>query len=60
MTAMAVIGGIAIVAVAAAALYDRRAQRRGARTGVSRTDIERREGWARPSSLDDNGSPTSS
>ena len=56
MIAMAVLGGIAVVAIAAAAFYDRREQRRGWRTGVSRTDIERREARAWPSWVDDDGS----
>jgi hypothetical protein len=53
MTAMAVLGGAAVVAVAAAAWYDHRARRRGWRTGVSRTDIEEREAKNWPSWVDD-------
>jgi len=56
MIAMAVLGGAAVVAVAAAAWYDHRARRRGWQTGVSKTDIEEREGRVRASQLEDHGS----
>ena len=53
MIVVAVLGGAAVVAVAAAAWYDHRARRHGSRVGVSRTDVEVREGWPRPSQIDD-------
>ena len=56
MIAMAVLGGIAVVAVAAAASHDRRAQRRGSRVGVLGTDIEKREASAWPSWISDDNS----
>jgi hypothetical protein len=56
MIAIAVLGGAAVVAVAAAAWYDHRARRRGSRVGVSRTDIEEREGSVGASRLEDHGS----
>jgi|307.fasta_scaffold3925390_1 hypothetical protein len=56
MIAMAVIGAIAIVSIAAAASYDRRAQRRGARVSVSGTDIEKREASRWPSWVSDDDS----
>jgi hypothetical protein len=56
MIAMAVLGGAAVVAVAAAAWYDHRARRHGSQVAVSRTDIEIREGRAGSSQLDDHGS----
>lgn len=56
MIAMAVLGGIAVVAVAAAASYDRRAQRRGSRVGVPGTDSEKREASAWPSWISDDDS----
>jgi hypothetical protein len=44
MIVLAVIGGIFVVGLAAAALYDRRARRRGLRAGVSTRDVEIRQG----------------
>jgi hypothetical protein len=43
MTWLAVFGGIVVASVAAAAWYDNRQRRRGARAGVSRTDLEKGE-----------------
>jgi hypothetical protein len=45
MVVLAVLGGTLVVGLAAAAFYDHRARRHGARVGVSRTDVEQREGW---------------
>jgi hypothetical protein len=49
MVVLAVIGGIVIATIAAAAAWDQRERRRGARTDVSRSDIEVREGERWPS-----------
>jgi hypothetical protein len=43
MAWLAVFGGIVSACVAAAAWYDNRQSRRGARAGISRTDIEQQE-----------------
>lgn len=48
MILLAVLGGTFVVGLAAAALYDHRARRRGERVGVSRIDIEEREGYRYP------------
>jgi len=56
MIAMAVIGGIAAVAITAGAWYDRRAQRRGSRAGVPGTEIEKREASPWPSWISDDDS----
>jgi hypothetical protein len=56
MIAMAVIGGIAAMAVAAGAWYDHRAQRRGSRVEVPRTDIQKREAPLWPSWISDDDS----
>jgi len=44
MTWLFVVGGVIVVCVGLAALYDRRQRRRGVRTDVSRYGMERREG----------------
>jgi hypothetical protein len=54
MIFLAVVGGIVVAVLAAAALYDHRARRHGWRVGVSTRDVEEREGSAWPSwPLDD-------
>jgi hypothetical protein len=48
MIVLAVLGGALVVGLAGAALYDHRARRRGERVGVSKIDIEEREGYRYP------------
>jgi len=53
MVVLAVIGGVAVLAIVSAAAWDRRQQRRGAGTEISRRDIEIREGQRWPTWPDD-------
>jgi hypothetical protein len=53
MTVLAVLGGVAVAGIAAAALWDHKQHRHGSRTDVSRRDIELREGQRWPSLPED-------
>ena len=44
MIVLAFFGGILVLMLAAAVIYDRRARRRGLRPGVSERDVLKREG----------------
>ena len=46
MIVLAFFGGILVLMLAAAVIYDRRARRRGLRPGVSERDVLKREGTA--------------
>ena len=50
MIILVVLSGDVVACLATAALYDRRARRRGLRAGMSTTDIEQRQGTGLPPS----------
>jgi hypothetical protein len=53
MVVLAVLGGVVIVGIVSAAVWDRKQRRRGAGTEISRSDIEIREGQRWPMWPDD-------